>query len=334
MRRFAQPLGAGLLAGLIGIGLLAFAEAQQGAAQAQQVRRPYRIGVLNEAWAPNHPTVEGLRAGLKELGLEEGRDVTFDIRFTEGNREVLPVKAAELIERHVELIFASGDAAVKATYEANPKIPIVFTLVGEAVIDRLHVLGSPLRGNVTGVSSWNVKLASKRLEILKTLAPATRRIWAIYPAPDVSALAAVQEAQRAAARLKIEVVDRPVFTAEDLGRALSSIGLGDALLAPENDTLDIPSAILETSLRSRIPAIFPTALWVGHGGLVSYGPDYTAQGVQAARLVAKILQGARAQDLPPEGAEKIDLAISLKTAAAFGVKVPRKVLLRADRIQR
>jgi putative ABC transport system substrate-binding protein len=84
----------------------------------------------------------------------------------------------------------------------------------------------------------------------------------------------------------------------------------------------------------RVPAIFGTALWVGYGGLASYGPDYYAQGVQAAGLVAKLLRGARPQDLAVEGAEKIDLAVNLKTAELLGLTVPRKILLRADTFRR
>jgi putative tryptophan/tyrosine transport system substrate-binding protein len=303
-------------------------------ARAQEARRPYRIAVLNQAWSANHPTVEGLRAGLKAWGLEDGRDVTFDIRFTKGQREVMPAKAAELIERRPDLIFTSGDAAIKAAYEANPKIPIVYTLVGEVVIRRLHVLGSDLLGNTTGVLSLNVKLAPKRLEILKTLAPTLRRVRVVYPAGDATALAALLEAQGTAGRLRLEVVGQPVFSAEDVQHALEAVRPGDGLLAPDDDSLDLPSSILETARRARVPAVFPTALWVDHGGFVSYGPDYHAQGMQAARLVAKILRGARPRDLPVEGAEKIDLAINLKTASLLGVSVPRKMLLRADRIQR
>ena len=98
--------------------------------------------------------------------------------------------------------------------------------------------------------------------------------------------------------------------------------------------MDIPAVMLEPRWRPACPAVFPAALWVGYGGLVSYGPDYHAQGVQAARLVAKILRGTRPQDLPVEGADKIDLAVNLKTADLLGLTVPRKVLLRADMLRR
>lgn len=304
-------------------------------AEAQEAHRSYRIGVLNEAWGANHPTVEGLKFGLRELGLEDGREITFDIRFTEGNSQALPGKATELVDKRVDLIFTSGDAAIHAAYNASEKIPIVFTQVGDNVVPRLPQIGhNNIREKVTGISSLNVRIAPKRLEIAKTLVPTIRRVLAIYPAADVSALAFVQEAQKTGPGLQLEIASRPVFGTEDVRRILKTVGPGDAFLVPDNDTLDIPSAILETSLMSRIPAVFPTALWVSHGGLVSYGPDYYSQGVQAARLVAKILRGARPQDLPVEGAEKIDLAINLKTAALLQVNVPRKVLLRADRIYR
>jgi putative ABC transport system substrate-binding protein len=91
---------------------------------------------------------------------------------------------------------------------------------------------------------------------------------------------------------------------------------------------------LQTSLTARIPAVFTTALWVGHGGLVSYGPDYYAHGFQAARLVASILRGVRPSDVPVEGTDRIDLAVNLKTADLLGITVPRKILLRADAFRR
>ena len=104
--------------------------------------------------------------------------------------------------------------------------------------------------------------------------------------------------------------------------------------APEIGTLDIPVAILNASLRSRTPAIFTSALWVGHGGLASYGPDYYAQGLQAAGLVARVLRGAKPADVPVEGADRIELAVNLKTADLLGITVPRKVMLRAETFRR
>ena len=324
----------GFAAAVAGAATLALVGMFPSAAGAQGPRLPYRIGVLNEAWAANHPTVEGLKAGLRGLGLEEGRGVTFDIRFTEGNPDRTLTLAAALVASGVDLLFTSNEAATQAAKAATAKIPIVFTLVGDPVAAGIVTKLARPGGNLTGISSLTTELVPKRLESLKRLIPTVRRVWAIYYADDPSSLAAVRKAGEAAPRLTLTLITRAVRTTAELDAALRELRPGDALLPPDIATMDIPAVLLETSLSSRIPAVFPTALWVAYGGLVSYGSDYHAQGVQAARLVAKILRGARPQDLPVEGADRIDLAVNLRTAALLGITVPRTILARVDKVRR
>jgi putative ABC transport system substrate-binding protein len=303
-------------------------------AEAQGAGHPFRIGVINAAYAASHPTVEGLKAGLKALGLEDGRDVTFDIRFTEGKLDTMPTVAKALVTTGVDLIFTSGEAATQAARDATVSLPIVFTLVGDPVgagIVRSRVQPG---ANVTGVSSLQTELAAKRLEVLRTLAPAVRRVWLIYYGADLSTTPMINKALDVAQRMKLEVVAKGVLDAAELKLVLREVRRSDALLVPEGSNPDLTVSIIEQARMLRVPAVFGTALWVGYGGLVSYGPDYYAQGVQAAGLVAKILRGARPQDLPVEGAEKIDLAVNLKTAEQLGLVVPRKILLRADAFRR
>ena len=302
--------------------------------EAQKAPRPFRIGVLNAAWAASHPTVEGLKAGLKELGFVDGRDVTFDIRFTEGRLDTMAAAAEALVKAGVDLIFTSQEAATNAAKDVTESVPIVFTLVGDPVgASIVTKLGQP-GGNVTGVSSLQTELVAKRLEVLKTLTPAVRRVWLVYYSVDLGTTPMVTKALEAAQRLNLEVLPKGVLDANELNRVLREVRRGDAVLAPEGSNPDLTIAIIERSLALRAPAVFGTALWIGYGGLISYGPDYYAQGVQAAALVAKILRGARPQDLPVEGAEKIDLAVNLKTADLLGLTVPRKILLRADAFRR
>ena len=303
-------------------------------AVAQQARHPYRIGVLNEARAANHPTFEGLRSGLKDLGLEETRDVTFDIRFNQGKPGAMPIAAAALVQASVDLIFTIGEASTHAAKIATQKIPILFTQVGDPVAMGIVTKLAQPGGNLTGISSLTLELVPKRLETLKTLAPTLRRVWVIHDFHDETALVAFVKAQQVAPRLKLELVPRAVDSSQQLRQAFHELRPGDGLLAPDIDTLDIPAGILEASLVSRMPAVFPADLWLGHGGLLSYGPDYHAQGIQAARLGARILRGTRPQELPVEGADKIDLTVNLKTAKLLGLTVPRKILIRADRVIR
>jgi putative ABC transport system substrate-binding protein len=319
---------------LVRLGLVATLGLVPLAGHTQEARQVYRVGVVNEAFAATHPTVEGLKAGLREAGLAEGRDVTFDIRFTEGDAQAARPAVAALLKAGVDLIVTSGEGPTQAAKDATTTVPIVFTLVGDPLASGLvRNLDEP-EANVTGISGLQSELAAKRLEILKTLIPGLRRVWLIHYGGDLTANRTIVGARDAAPRVKVELLPRAVLNAQELGKALGELRAGDGLLAPEITTLDIPVEILKASLKSRIPAVFTSALWVGHGGLASYGPDYYAQGIQAAGLVARILRGARPADVPVEGADRIELAVNLKTVDLLGITVPQSIMLRAETFRR
>jgi putative ABC transport system substrate-binding protein len=147
--------------------------------------------------------------------------------------------------------------------------------------------------------------------MLKALVPTLGRVWAVYYAEDPSSRAAVRKALEAAPLLQLDLVAQPVRTSQELATALQALRPGDGL-----------------------PAVFSTPLRVTYGGLGSYGTDYDPVRFQAARRVAKILHGARPQELPVESADQIELAVNLKTAERLGLTVPYKVLLRADKTLR
>src|SRR5512134_1942724 len=119
--------------GLVGTVVAALVAATPLATDAQPVARPYRIGILNEALAANHPTVEGLKAGLRELGLVEGREVAFEIRFTQGDPDAIRDGATAFAKDAVDLIFTSDELPTRSAMAATSTIPIVFTLVGDPV---------------------------------------------------------------------------------------------------------------------------------------------------------------------------------------------------------
>jgi putative ABC transport system substrate-binding protein len=226
------------LAAVVLVGVVALA------ADAQPARRRFRIGVLNAAWAASHPTVEGLKAGLKEQGFEDGRDVTFDIRFTEGKLDAMPAAAAALVKEGVDLIFTSQEAATHAARDATMTVPIVFTLVGDpqaaGIVTTLVAPG----GNVTGVSSLQTELVAKRLQVLKTIAPHVRRIWLIYYGVDRSTTPMIARALEAAQHMKVELLPRGVLDANELKQVLREVRRDDAVLAPEGSNPDLAIAIL------------------------------------------------------------------------------------------
>src|SRR5262245_4533583 len=229
-------------------------------AEAQQARRPLRIGVVNAAYAASHPTVEGLRAGLKELGIEDGRDVTFDIRFTEGKLDAMLAAADALVKAGVDLIFTSQEAATQAARGATRSVPIVFTLVGDpmgaGIVEKLTQPG----GNVTGISSLQTELVAKRLEVLKTLAPNVRRVWLVFSGADLSTAPVIVQALDAAKRMRLDVVVKGVLDGEELRRVLREVRRDDAILVAEGSNPDLAIAVIEQARASRVPALFGTAL--------------------------------------------------------------------------
>jgi putative tryptophan/tyrosine transport system substrate-binding protein len=303
-------------------------------AAAQREGKIYRIGTLTSAWAPNHPSVEGLRAGLQALGLEEGREVVLEHRYTEGNLKALPEAAAALVAAGADVLFTSGEDATIAAAATAKTAPIVFVNVGDPIASGMVAEVARPGGNVTGVSNLATELVPKRLEILKALVPGVRRAWAIYDATDApESRAGARKAREAARLLGLELLERPVRTPEELVAALQAVRPGEAFLVLERPTaLDIPAQVLQRAQTLRSPTMGSSAFWASHGYLVAYGADYHAVGYQAARLVVKVLRGARPQDLPVEGADKIRLVINLKTARTLGLTVPRSLLLRADQL--
>jgi putative ABC transport system substrate-binding protein len=302
------------------------------AADTQQTRHPYRIGVVHAGFFPNTPPVEGLRAGLKALGLEEGRDVILDIRPTKGDLRLARAATTALAGAGVDLIFAEGEQISRAAMGAAQTVPIVFVRVGDPVVAGFVASIPHPGGNLTGISSLDTDLTPKRLQVLKAIFPTVRRVWAVYHPDDLSSGAAARKAQEVAALLKVEVVARAVRTPEELVSQLKSLQPGDGLLSPPTVTMNIPGMLLDLQLMARWPAIFYTDFWVQAGALVSYGSPIRDDSAQSARLVVRILRGERPRDLPVEGPNKIELTINSKTAKSLGITIPREILERADRI--
>lgn len=300
--------------------------------QAQEPPAPLRIGVLHSAFAINHPSFEGFREGLADAGVAEGRDVVFDVRFTSGTLEAYPAAARAVVAAGAKLIFAVSVPAVQAARAAAGNHPIVFAAVGDPVAAGIVRSIPRPEGNVTGISSLSTELMPKRLEILKEMSPTLRRVHMVYNSGDPDATAAARQGAEAAPRLGIEFVGHPVVTTESLAAALTMFESGDGCVTIESPSLDISDQVLQRATAVGIATIYSSAFWARHGALVAYGADYRDMGRQAARLAAKIIRGAKPEDVPVEGADTIRLVINLKTARALDVTVPSALMIRADEV--
>jgi putative ABC transport system substrate-binding protein len=298
-------------------------------------RRPIRIGALTESWGPT-PQVLGLRDGLEALGYRENEDFFLGVRFTQGDMTTLPDAARELIQQGVDLIFTNADPATQAAQQATDRIPIVFGgSLDPVAMGFIKSFARP-GGNITGVADLALRLGPKRLQVFSELVPDLRRVLLPYDANNRFSVMSLQTFRDAARRLGITLVEKAVSSRQEVRDLLSRLSKDevDGILAPNYISLNIPGVVMETAVKSGIPAIFDGTFYVEHGALASYGPDFYQSGRLAARLVDQILKGKKPADMPVEVNSQIVFAINLKTAKALGLTIAPQVLFQADKVVR
>ena len=298
--------------------------------------RPVRIGALTESWGPT-PSIVGLRDGLVELGYREEKDFFLGIRFTQGNLADVPVAARELVEQEVDFIFAVGVNAAKAAQAATRQIPIIFATVDDPVAFGLIESYARPGGNITGVDDLGIQLGPKRLQLFSEMIPGLKRVLFPYNVTDTVSLQEFRTYRQAAGRLGIEVVGLPLRTQAE-ARTMLMRGQDtkvQGFLSPRYLYLNIPGFVLQAASEQNIPTMFPDAFFVEReGGLASYGPDIYKSGKLAARLVDKILKGAKPAELPVEVNTNFEFAINLKLAQELGMTIPAEVLFQATKVIR
>jgi putative ABC transport system substrate-binding protein len=300
--------------------------------------RVFRIGALNGSTAAKTTHMfNAFREGLREHGLVEGENLLIEYRWAEGKLDRLPELAADLVGLKVDLIFAPPTVSAVAARKATRTIPIVFAVAADPVGDGLAESLSRPGGNVTGMSTINVELGAKRLQLLKEAFPRTGRVAVLHNPADSSNQLQLEIASKAAETLGVRVIPIGVPRREDLDSAFANIARerADAVFVMENPVnFTMRRQIVERMRAAGLPAIYALREFVDDGGLMAYSVNTADQFRRAAGYVAKILKGARPGELPVEQPTRVDLVINLKTAKAESRTIPRPVLLRADEVIR
>ena len=307
-------------------------------AEAQQPKKVPRIGYLsNNDPATESTRSEAFRAGLRELGYIEGKNIASEYRYTEGNVDRLPDLAAELVRLKVNVIVVGGNSPIRAVKNATKTIPIVMTGLGPDPIEAgfIESLARP-GGNVTGLTNLNRELGGKRLDLFKEAVPKVTRVAVLYEQANRPSVIEVKEVLPVAARaLALIIQPWEVRRAEGFEKVFAALnkerpdGLyvgGGALMA------DNRKQIASFASKSRLPSMYQSREAVDDGGLMSYGADVADSYRRAATYVDKILKGTKPADLPVEQPKKFEFIINLKTAKQIGLTIPPNVLARADKV--
>lgn len=304
------------------------------AARAQQPAVPV-IGFLSSISAEAY-ILAAFRRGLSEQGYVEGRNVTIEYRYAEGQYDRLPALATELVSRPVNVIVAvPSSPAALAAKAATPRIPIVFFLGADVVELGLVASYNKPGGNATGVSIIVSSLTPKRLELLDQLLVKSAPVALLVNPTNRLVDAERKLAQEAARALGRELILVGAGTESEIDAAFETLtqrGAGGLAVWQEAYLTGRRHQIMALAQRHRIPTIYPGRLYTEAGGFMSYGANPSEAYRQVGIYVGKILKGASPADLPVLQPTNYELVINLKTAKELGVEIPPKLLALADEV--
>jgi putative ABC transport system substrate-binding protein len=241
--------------------------------------------------------------------------------------------ARELVADKVDVIITLGYPAALAAKQNAPDIPTVVTSSGEPVATGLAASLSHPGGNITGVSEESTALSAKRLEILKETLPSIHTVAVLWNADDRAMSLRYEATLVEGKKLGIAIMPLGVHAPHDFAGAFAAmIGHPPDAMMMVNDALTVSNSakVFEFAATHRLPVIYEYSFLVHQGGLMSYGPNQSAEFDRAVALAVRILKGAKPADLPLELPTRFQLAVNLKTAHALGLTIPDEVMLRAD----
>ena len=275
--------------------------------------------------------------GLREVGYVDGQNVVIEYRWAEGQYDRLPALADELIGRPVAVIVAVGtDFATRAAKAATTTIPIVFHTAGDPVKSGLVTSLNRPGDNLTGVTTLNVEVGPKRLELMhELLRPGATTIALLLNPNNPNSESVLSEAQAAARILGVQLHVLRATTERDIELVVANwaqLRAGPLVIGSDGYFSTRGEQIGALVLRHAVPAISGWRAFVDAGGLMSYGNDSNDANRLVGVYTGRILKGEKPADLPVQQSTKVELFLNLKTAKALGITVPLKLLGRADEV--
>jgi putative tryptophan/tyrosine transport system substrate-binding protein len=314
------------------VGAIAIGAAFVRLAGAQPAARVYRIGFLEAGTAAaNQHFVDAFVRALRELGYEEGKNVTIDVRWGEGKAERFPGLLRELVRLKPDVIVVASTLGAVAAKQVVTSIPVVMVAVSDP--SGMKLVGSLAHpgGNMTGTSrEFGQGLIGKALQMLKEVAPGIERVAILWDV-DGEVEPRFREAETAVRSMHMTPIPLGIRTLGQLDEMRRNHA--DALMVVTDPlTLRNRETIVRFANDERIPAVYEFGEFARSGGLIAYSASVPALFARSAVYVDKILRGANPGDLPIEQPTTFELVINLKTARLLGVGVPQSLLLQADEV--
>jgi putative ABC transport system substrate-binding protein len=320
--------------GALGVGAVAWPRAAHS--QQTAMRTIGWLSLRSSDTERERRLLAAFREGLAQTGYVEGRNLTIELRFGDGQYDRLPALAADLVQRQVAVLVTSGGSRIaQMAQSATAAIPIVFATGSDPVQDGLVKSINRPGGNSTGTYLVNNALAPKRLEVLHELVPNARVVAFLVNPNNVSTEKQVRETQIAAKSIGVELDVLKASTPEDIDAAFEVAirrGAGAMIMGADAIFQVQQEQVIALAARHKVPTIYEWPEFVRAGGLITYSVDSMEGFRQLGIYVSRILNGAKPAELPVMQPSKFELIVNLKTAKALGLKIEESFLRLADEV--
>jgi putative ABC transport system substrate-binding protein len=295
------------------------------------------IGFLNNGSSNAYlRQVAAFRQGLAEAGYEEGRNVAVEYRWAKSENDRLPALVQDLVQRHVDVIAATGGTATAlAAKAAATSVPIVFAIGADPIKFNLVASMNRPGGNMTGVSFLSNLLLAKQVEILHETISKNTVIGFLVNPTNPNSEVDTNEVLAAAATLGRRIFVVKASTGAEITAAFSSLAqqqVGALLIFPDTLYVDQRDQLLTLASHQKLPTLYNSREFAAAGGLIGYGSRQTDAYRQAGLYTGRILNGEKPAELPVIQSTTVELIINQKTARALGITVPQALISRADEV--
>jgi ABC-type uncharacterized transport system substrate-binding protein len=295
------------------------------------------VGYLDTASAGTTAhLVEAFRRGLSAVGYDEGRNVTIEYRWSDGDYEKLPALAAELVRRQVTVIATINTPTILAAKAATQTIPIVFAVGVDPIKFGLVKSLSRPGGNLTGLTQLNIEMEGKRVQLLHELVPAAKSIAVlINPTSPAYSEAAMESALNTARVLGVNLLPLNASTPSSIETAFATLkqeSVGALLVTGDSFLVAQRAQLVALAAQNAVPTLYHRREFMAAGGLISYGPSLPDAYYLVGDYTGRILNGENPANLPVHQSAKFELVINTKVAKELGLTIPQAILLRADEV--
>ena len=304
-------------------------------ARSDQIRRIGNLMHIAETDREGPRRVAAFIDGLRRLGWIDGANIRIEHRWAAGDPELYRRFAEELVALKPDVILATASPSVAALQKATGTVPIVFVQVIDPLAGGFVKSLARPEGNITGFSSFDYTFSSKWVQLLREVAPDTRRIAVLRDPTITVGRRQLEVIESIASSLGLEVTPLDVRDAGELERAIAAFGAtpGGGMIVTASPSVAAHRVLtIRMAARLRLPAIYPFAYYASDGGLIAYGPDWDEQYRSAAGYVDRILKGEKPGDLPVQAPTKYELVLNQNAARDIGLVFPPSMLAQADEV--